>query len=79
VLAHTDPGIQNWIDTCGYQEGLVSYRWVRPTEAPVPTSTVLDLAELAAHLPASTPPFSTEDRRAQIAQRRRGIARRFRH
>ena len=78
ALAHADPGVQNWIDTCGYPEGLVSYRWVRPAAAPTPTSTVVALTDLARHLPADTPHFSATDRRAQIAQRRRGIARRFR-
>jgi hypothetical protein len=36
------------------------------------------VAEIFDHLPADTPRFSADDRRAQIASRRRGIARRFR-
>ena len=78
VLSHEDPGVQNWIDACGYDDGLVTYRWVRPTTAPTPTSAVVKVADVFHHLPADTPRFSPQDRRAQIAQRRRGIARRFR-
>ena len=78
VLSHRDPGVQNWIDTCGYADGLVSYRWVRPTTAPTPTSTVVEVSDVLDHLPASTPQYSATDRRAQIAARRRGVARRFR-
>jgi hypothetical protein len=78
VLAHEDPGVQNWIDTWGYADGLVTYRWVRPTTAPTPVSKLVKVDAVRDHLPATTPQFSPDDRRAQIAQRRRGIARRFR-
>ena len=78
VLSQRDPGVQNWIDTCGYADGLVAYRWVRPTTAPTPTSTAIEVSAVRDHLPASTPQFSAADRQAQIAARRRGVARRFR-
>ena len=78
VLAHRDPGVANWLDTTGLQTGLLSYRYVKATHAPAPKTTRVDLAELRRHLPDSTPEFGPEERRAQIAARRRGIARRFR-
>ena len=78
VLAHEDPGVQNWLDTSGLANGLVSYRYVRAAHAPAPATTLVQLAELRSHLPASTPVFTPGDRRGQVAARRRGVARRFR-
>jgi hypothetical protein len=79
AIAHDDPGIQNWLDTSGHRNGLVAYRWVRSDDAPAPAAKVVKLADVSTHVPASTPRFSPADRRAQIAGRRRGVARRFRN
>jgi hypothetical protein len=78
VLAHTDPGVQNWLDTSGLPTGLMSYRYVRPSTAPTPTVTRSGIDAVRDHLPRSTPSFSEDERREQIAARRRGVARRFR-
>jgi len=78
VLAHNDPAVQNWLDTSGLGNGLFTYRYVRPTNAPAPRVKVVELPAVASSLPASTPAFSPEMRREQIASRRRGVARRFR-
>lgn len=78
VLAHEDPGVPNWLDTSGLASGLLSYRYVRATQAPAPTTTLVDRADIDALMPPSSPRCSAADRRAQVAARRRGIARRFR-
>jgi len=78
VLAHTDPGVPNWLDTSGLRQGLLTYRYVKPTVAPAPTTVLVDVASVRHHLPDSTPVVTAEDRAAQVAARRRGIARRFR-
>jgi hypothetical protein len=78
VLAEVDPGIQNWLDTTGLFQGLVTYRYVRPISSPTPTSTVVRHVELREHLPSSTPTWTDDERRGQVAARRRGVARRFR-
>ena len=78
VVAATDPGIPNWLDTEGRAEGLVSYRWAWAETAPLPASRRIALADLRKHIPASTPPFTAEARRQQIARRRLALARRFR-
>jgi len=78
VISATDPGVQNWLDTSGLREGLCSYRLVRPSTEPKPTATVVDVADVRAHLPETTPVFGQKDRDAQISARRRGVARRFR-
>jgi hypothetical protein len=78
VLSETDPGVPNWLDVGGYPSGLCTYRYVKPTSAPAPTTKVIDVAEVRSHLPQSTPTFTPADRAAQVAARRRGVARRFR-
>ena len=77
VLAHEDPGVQNWLDTSGLPRGLVTYRYVRPTKAPAPVARRVDLADVRTHLPESTPTFTAADRREQLVARKRGVARRF--
>jgi hypothetical protein len=32
VVAHTDPGLPNWINTCGHREGTMCWRWYRLAE-----------------------------------------------
>jgi len=78
VIAHQDPGTPNWLDTEGRPDCLITYRWVFSRTAPTPTAKVVPLAELRAHLPASTPRVTAEERRGQIARRQAAVARRFR-
>ncbi len=78
VLSHADPGVHNWLDTSLLERGLFTYRYVRATGAPAPTTKLVDAEEAMAHLPAGTPRISGEERREQITARRRGVARRFR-
>lgn len=78
VVAHSDPEVPNWLDTEGRRAGLVSYRWVLASTAPAPTARVVPVAEIRSHLPSSTPTWTAEQRREQIARRQAAIARRFR-
>jgi hypothetical protein len=44
IVAHSDPGQPNWINTCGHHEGTMLWRWYRlaPGEtAPEPNCTVI--------------------------------------
>jgi hypothetical protein len=47
IVAHQDPGVDNWIDTCGHDRGTMCWRWIRATEHPEPRTRVVKLAELA--------------------------------
>jgi len=78
VLAHSDPGVPNWLDTTGYRRGLFGYRFINTTVTPEPTGKVVKLADVRGHLPDDVPAFSAAQRRAQIADRRAGVSRRFR-
>ena len=46
IVAHTDPGHPNWIETAGHSHGTMCFRWVRPEpfDAPDPVTEVVDLA-----------------------------------
>ncbi len=46
VLTHRDPGVQNWLDTSGLQEGLCSGRWIEPATLPTITATLVAFADV---------------------------------
>ena len=77
VIALEDPGVPNWLDPCGYNEGGIYGRWYDCDREPLPTITRVKLADIAAHLPADTPRITpvaraeTLRRRALACQRRR--------
>ena len=47
VVAHTDPGHPNWIDTCGHRHGIMGLRWVCADTHPPAGTRVLPLASVA--------------------------------
>jgi len=77
VVAHHDPGVQNWIDTEGRQQGYLTYRWIWTQDRSQPEARMVKFAELKKYLPADTPAFSAAQRREQVMARRRHIERRF--
>lgn len=48
VLAHTDPGRANWLQTAGHKNGTLCLRWVGAADPVDPTTTVKKLSELPA-------------------------------
>jgi hypothetical protein len=53
VVAHTDPGAPNWIETAGHDEGTMCWRWYRllPGENPVtPACSVMKTGEIQSFL-----------------------------
>jgi len=78
VISHADPGLANWLDPSGHEEGYVTFRWMGAASDPRPTCQRVPLAELAAHVPRDTPRVTPEERAEQIRARRRGVRRRFR-
>ena len=77
VVAHRDPGVANWLDTCGHARGPMLFRWIVADHAPEPTCTVVPFAEVHQHLPEGTRTVSPAERQAIIATRRDGVLRRF--
>jgi len=50
IISHQDPGLPNWIDTCGHNEGTMCWRWYRLAEGvdPVePRCRVVNFSEIA--------------------------------
>ncbi len=82
VLAGTDPGVPNWLDTMGRQHGVFLLRFDGMKEkvfdpAHYPVATKVKLAELGTFLPRDTPKISPQQRASAIAARRRHVQVRF--
>jgi hypothetical protein len=46
VVAESDPGVGNWIDTCGHTSGTALLRWLGATDHPIPQCRVVPLEEV---------------------------------
>ncbi|MFK7733479.1 MAG: DUF1214 domain-containing protein [Pseudomonadales bacterium] len=46
IVSHTDPGLPNWIETCGHECGTMCWRWIGATEHPELNARVMKLSEL---------------------------------
>lgn len=46
VVAHSDPGVANWLDTAGHREGYVLFRWMQATDITAPTFRVATFDDL---------------------------------
>ena len=83
VIAHEDPGIPNWLDTTGLEEGFISLRWTHhappaPTELPSATARKVALSELESLLAATTRKVAPAEREQQLQVRREHVQRRYR-
>lgn len=84
VVSVTDPGVTNWIDTAGLNEGTIMVRWQGlPTNSSdtdngvAIVTQVVQLDQLASVLPSGTVYVTPEQRQEQLAQRAAGYAQRF--
>jgi hypothetical protein len=73
VIARNDPGVPNWLDTGGNDEGAIMLRWTEASSGPAPLLTVVNVNEVRDHLPADTPTVSPEDREFGLRARRRAV------
>ena len=48
VVAHQDPGLPNWIQTVGHDQGTMCWRWIHAESAPQPRTRVVKLRDLRA-------------------------------
>ncbi len=46
IVSKTDPGLPNWLNTTGHNQGTMCVRWLGAQEHPVPVCRVVSLAEL---------------------------------
>jgi hypothetical protein len=82
VVSHVDPGLHNWIDTCGLHEFLVLSRWQGlPSEqlrdGPHISCSLMKLSEIESALPPTTVRITPAQRAEQLAARGAGFARRL--
>ncbi len=76
VVAHRDPGVPNWLDTCGHPEGMIQYRWIWTRDRPRPSVRIVPFEKLKDALPDDTPEVSPAERRRETAARHRHVIRR---
>ena len=77
VAAHQDPGLPNWLDTCGHTEGMMGRRWMFAKENPRYQTTLVDHEKLFEYLPRHIKRITPGERAEQIEARRRGLYKRF--
>ena len=82
VISERNPGIANWLETCGHPQGVMMLRWQRLSrdlgEADGPTVEVVPFDSLADRLPHhGENQITAEQYTARIADRQVGIARRM--
>jgi hypothetical protein len=72
VISVEDPGVSNWLDTGGRRRGTILGRWNRAPEYPLPTLTLVPLAELGTYLPSGVQTCTPEQRKIMLRRRARG-------
>lgn len=83
VVAAKDPGIHNWLDTSGLNEGSILIRWqalpegLKVADGAVREVKVVKLADLLKQLPASIPKVSPAERQKLYAERAENYAHRY--
>lgn len=78
VISLVDPGVPNWLDPAGYNEGGIYGRWFDCDTNPTPIIKRVPLAELRNHLPADTAAVTPEQRKEELRRRVRACQRRRR-
>jgi len=74
VIARRDPGIANWVDTCGWREGWLFFRWQGMPEATgsdgfIVAQQLVKAADIAASLPFALGAVDAAQRREELNAR----------
>lgn len=72
VIALDDPGVPNWLDPAGRQEGSLMLRWTGASSGPEPTLKIVPAADIRSHLPADTGIVTAQQRGELLRKRRQG-------
>jgi hypothetical protein len=73
VLSHRDPGAQNWLDAMSLERGIMIVRFCGAQEPSVPRTRLVKVSNVLEELPGGRR-CTPEERGAQLAKRRDGIA-----
>ncbi len=76
VVSARDPGVPNWLDTAGYQSGVIQGRWLDCSSQPVPTVKKVLLKDVRKSLPEGTAKVSPQEREIQVRDRRAALQQR---
>nr|WP_314464223.1 DUF1214 domain-containing protein [uncultured Novosphingobium sp.] len=77
ILAHRDPGLNNWLDTQGFSDGNLTYRNLMSQQPATFRTHLVKAAELANHLPKSTAKADPAARAVMLLERYRAIKLRY--
>jgi hypothetical protein len=83
VVSGWDPGVANWVDTSGLEEGIIMLRWqvlpreASPADAPGVHAILVRRKDLPAALPKGIVRYSVAERKAQLKRRESGFSRRL--
>jgi hypothetical protein len=77
IIAHTDPGIANWLDTQGFPEGNLTYRNLLSQQGTLFETQLVKRADLASALPADTAMVTPPERETERLHRYRAVKRRY--
>ena len=69
VLSHKDPGISNWIDLDGNEEGYILLRWTQCNNTPVPEIKLVVFNEIDSLLPGDAQRISPAEREEIIRKK----------
>jgi hypothetical protein len=71
VISHDDPGVANWLDPDGHEQGLVMARTKGGKNAGLPTVRLVPANALREYLAADVARVTPDERALRLAQRRR--------
>lgn len=77
VIAHSDPGVANWLDSRGYAEGAVRWRFLRGEEPHI-ASRIVPFSETAAFSGPNWPRLTKKQRATEMRKRATGAQNRRR-
>ncbi|HEY2105047.1 MAG TPA: hypothetical protein VGH29_04650 [Candidatus Binataceae bacterium] len=78
VVSKQDPGVPNWLDTCGRPRGTIFLRWqgVTGAEPQQPAAQMVKVADVPGQFKGE-PVITPDERRRRIAARSEAISRRY--
>ncbi|MFA5630971.1 MAG: DUF1214 domain-containing protein [Porticoccaceae bacterium] len=69
VVSHQDPGVHNWLDTCGWATGGIMWRWNNASSYPKPKIRKINRKELFDNLPSGVQRIDVDERRKLLGDR----------
>jgi len=76
VIAASDPGVPNWLDTAGHRDGAIQGRWTDCSAQPVPEVEKVKIGKVRSRLPADTPGVTPQQREKLVRDRRAALQQR---